>query len=241
MPYTATQYMSTERDQLFGFRDSISGARLGFYRPADRYDLWEGYVAGVTRTYRHFGAEMALTLLPTTPDSSTPIFAVAMDDDDSIVAGWYVNGPLNSVTQAFAPEEFAADPVSAALIADWISTAIPHGVIELKGGWVDIEAQNKSALAGVVGRSVIHALRALNVNYAFATAAEHATRRWRHTGGRPLPGIAPTPYPDERYLTSFFSWDVDSAYRQSTVEQRRLFAADLESAMQHSVATKAAA
>lgn len=214
---------------------------MAFYRPRDRYDLWQEYVAGVTRTYQQYGAENALTLPAVTPESTTPVFAVARDTGGYVVAGWYVNGPLDAVHQAYAPSEFGADPVSAALVAEWISHVIPAGAIELKGGWVDNDSANKGALADTVGRSVLHALNLLGASFAFATAAEHATRRWTRSGGRPLPGIAPTPYPDERYLTSFFYWRTDTALELSTPEQRKLFAADTHPSTSSLTVTGAAA
>ncbi|NED98181.1 hypothetical protein G1H11_23045 [Phytoactinopolyspora alkaliphila] len=201
---------------------------IGFYRPADRYDLWEAYAEGARRTYRQYGAEHALTLLPADPESATPVFAVVRDDDGKVIAGWYANGPLKAVNQAFAPSEFAADPVSATMIAEWVNHVLPDGAIELKAGWVDSEAQQKGALANLVARSFVHGLHFFGVRYAFGTVAQHAARRWSGAGARPLPGIPPTAYPDERYLTSFYHWDVKSAFRYSTPEQRRLFIGDLQ-------------
>ncbi|AYY14095.1 hypothetical protein EF847_16710 [Actinobacteria bacterium YIM 96077] len=215
-------------DQLFGFRDRASGARMGFYRPCDRYDLWQQYVVGATRTYRRFGAENALTLPTTTPESITPIFAVAHDNNDDVVAGWYANGPLDAVYEAHAPSEFQADPLAATLVAEWISQALPDGAIELKAGWVGHHAHNKGALADLVARSFVHALRFLRVRYAFGTVAQHAGPRWCGAGARPVDGIPATPYPDERYLTSFYQWDLHTAHARSAPEQQQLFLSDIE-------------
>ncbi|WP_166356391.1 hypothetical protein [Phytoactinopolyspora limicola] len=218
-------------DLLFGFRDSATGLRMEFHLPVHRFDLWQGYVEGVTRIYRTYGAESALRIPAVSPESPTPIFAVALDEDDTVVGGWYVNGPLTAVTEAYAPSEFAADPVYATLIAEWISHVIPDGAIELKAGWVDANNPARSQIANAIGRSVSHALRELNATYAFATAAEHATRRWARSGARPLPGIGPTPYPDERYLTHFYYWHAASTVIRSDTEQQELFRHDIVSSL----------
>lgn len=239
-PLTRIPRTVTNRGELFGFRDGASGSWIRFYRPVDRFDLWQAYCDGAARTYRQFGADNALSLLPADPQSTTPIFAVVTDDHERVIAGWYANGPLTSVTSAFAPGEFAADPVSAAMIADWIHHVLPEGVIELKAGWVDSTASGKGALAGLIARSFVHALHFLGVRYAFGTVAQHAAKRWSGAGARPLPGIPPTAYPDERYLTSFFQWDVKSAFRYSTPEQRSLFISDLQPAPAGSVEKVAA-
>jgi hypothetical protein len=215
--------------QLFEFRDDVTGLWMRFYRPATRYDLWKGYVTGVTRTYRSFGAEKALSLPVVTSESLWPIFAVLTDREDNVLGGWYINGPLTAVNEAFAPSEFAADPISATLIAEWISQVLPQGAIELKAGWVDSTHPARGALADAIGRSVIHSLHMLEARYAFATAAEHATRRWQLAGGCPLPGIAPTPYPDERYSTHFYHWDSHTAFDIASPAQQDLFLLDLKS------------
>ncbi|NED99869.1 hypothetical protein [Phytoactinopolyspora halotolerans] len=228
-------------ERLLGFRDSASGASIGFYRPADRYDLWEAYVAGVRWAYQQHGAEAALKLPPVTLESMTPVFAVITDDDGMVIGGWYANGPLTAVSQAFAPSEFAADPISATLIAEWIDRALQEGAFEFKGVWANPVAPLKSALADLLARSFFHAMHLLGVRYAFCTAAMHAAPRWMSSGGRPLPGIPPTTYPDERYLTSFLHWDIKSAFRLSTSAQRRLFAADLCTAQWPSITLGVAA
>ncbi|WP_129666474.1 hypothetical protein [Phytoactinopolyspora endophytica] len=238
---TLTRSSDGDEDRLFAFRDISSGARIGFYRPADRHDLWEAYVAGAARSYRKYGAENALRLPPTTPSSMAPIFAVVKGSDEEVIGGWYANGPLRAVSEAFAPGEFAADPISATLIAEWIAQVVPQGVFEFKGVWVDSSAPLKPALADLLARSFFHAMHLLDVRYAFCTAALHAAPRWMSSGGRPLAGIPPTAYPDERYLTSFLHWDVKSAFRFSTPTQRRLFASDLCTAERPSMAVGVAA
>lgn len=200
---------------------------MAFYRPCDNYDLWTAYVAGVTSIYKKYGVEQALKIPLTTVTSTKPLFAVATDENSAVLAGWYINGPLRSVREACAPAEFAADPVSATFIADWISRVLPDGLIELKAGWVDGNAPSKGALADMVGRSVLHAMRTLGVKHAVATAAEHAAQRWQRSGGRPLPGVEPTVYPDDRYLTSVYHWNAYTAVDLASPEQQGLFRTDL--------------
>lgn len=219
-PSTADRLSSTE---LYAFRDRPSGMWLRFYTPERRYDLWEEYVAGARRTYRKFQVERALALPTITPESAGPVFAVATDDDGVIRAGWYVNGPLQSVSDGYAPRELATEPVSASLATAWISEALPAGVIEVKAVWVDPAAEAKAALADLMSRAFIHAMRFLDVRYAYCSAAEHAAPRWCNSGARELPGIIPARYPDDRYRTTFLSWDAETALELSTPAQRRLF------------------
>lgn len=183
-------------------------------------------MAGVTDVYRRYGVEHALRIPSTEPDSTTPVFAVAIDDDDTIIAGLYLNGPLTAVSEALAPGEFAADPISATLVAEWIVQALPEGVLELKATWVDPDARHKRALADAMARSVVYAMRLLGVTYVFASAADHAARMWMSSGARPLPEISPAPFPDERYSTSFFYWCADAAIGLSSRAQRLQFRRD---------------
>ena len=218
-----TMTTSLETEELYGFRDSAADVWLRFYSPARRYDLWEAYVDGARRTYQRFNVESALTLPPVTRVSETPIFSVVTDEQGSVIAGAQINGPLTSLSQAYAPREFVGEPQSAALIAQRIFDAIPEGVFEIKGVWVDPSAGQKVALADVMSRSFVHAMYFLRVRHAFCTAAEHAAPRWCNSGGRPVPGVVPTPYPDERYRTTALWWDQQTWLQFATTEQAQLF------------------
>lgn len=218
----------SDSGELYGFRDSVSGMTLRFYRPNRRFDLWTAYADGARATYERYRVENALSLPTTTDLSSTPVFAVTSDDTGKVWAGWYVNGPLPAVHHAYAPSEFASEPVSASLVTDWISNALPEGVIELKGAWVDPASDQKSALADLTSRAFLHAMRLLGVRYAYCSAAEHAASRWFNSGARELPDIIPARYPDDRYRTTMLCWDMATSLELSTPEQRALFEAECE-------------
>lgn len=213
----------TTAQELYGFRDEVSGMTLRFYIPSLRFDLWTTYVDGARSSYRRYRVERALTLPDATQDSAAPVFAIVSDDAGKVWAGWYANGPLRSMRDAYAPREFVSEPVSASLVTDWIEAALPDGVIELKGAWVDPTSEHKSALADLTSRAFLHAMRLLGVRHAYCSAAEHAASRWFNSGALELPGIIPARYPDDRYRTTMLCWDADTALEGATEEQRRLF------------------
>ncbi len=218
-----TDQPTTTTDELYGFRDAVSGMWLRFYNPARRFDLWQEYVAGAQRTYQKYRVENALTVPAASSTSTAPIFAVMSDDAGRVWAGWYANGPLQAVGDAYAPREFAAEPISAALITDWICDVIPAGVLELKGAWVDPSSDLKTSLADLTSRAFVHAMRLVGARYAYCTAAEHAAPRWFNSGAREMQNIVPAAYPDNRYRTTVLWWDGETSLEQSTPEQRQLF------------------
>ena len=220
---TQTHQMTTATNELYAFRDKTSGMWLRFYTPSRRYDMWREYTDGARRTYSKYRVENALTLPEADPTSQAPVFSVMTDDTGRVWAGWYANGPLQAVADAYAPREFASEPVSASLIAGWIDGALPEGVIELKGAWVDPSSELKAALADLTSRAFVHAMHLLGARYAYCTAAEHAAPRWFNSGAREMPGIVPAAYPDERYRTTVLWWDAQTALDLSTSEQRSLF------------------
>ena len=109
------------------------------------------------------------------------------------------------------------------MVAEWIDGVLADGVMEMKGAWVDPEAEQKSALADLLARSYLHAMHVVGVPYAFGTAAEHATPRWAQSGAQSPPGIVLAAYPDERYLTTFLWWHVAESVERSAAEQRDLY------------------
>ncbi|PZF84042.1 hypothetical protein [Jiangella anatolica] len=203
---------------------------MRFSTPNRRFDRWTAYADGARASYRRHLVEHALALPVVTPESRAPVFAIASDDSGKVWAGCYVNGPLRSVRDAYAPREFGAEPVSASLVTDWIEGALPYGVIELKAVWVDATAEHKSALADLMSRAFVHAIRVLGVRYAYCSAAEHAAPRWVNSGAVELPGIVPARYPDDRYRTTMLTWDGETALERATDEQRRLFEHDFRTA-----------
>lgn len=220
-PLSAAQHTITR--ELYGFRDESSGMTMRFSTPSRRFDHWIAYADGARASYRRHQVEHALALPMVTRESGTPVFAIVFDDSGKVRAGCYVNGPLRSVREAYAPRELASEPLSASLASHWIEAAIPDGVIELKGVWVDATSEHKSALADLMSRAFVHAMRLLGVRYAYCSAAEHAATRWANSGAEELPGVIPARYPDDRYRTTMLTWDAAAAVERATDEQRRLF------------------
>ncbi|SEF15914.1 hypothetical protein [Jiangella alba] len=218
-----TSPLKSAARELYGFRDDVSGMTMRFYTPAQGFGHWTTYADGARASYQRYRVEQALTLPAVTDESEAPVFAITSDDSGKVWAGWYVNGPLRSMRDAYAPREFASEPVSASLVSDWIEAALPEGVIELKGAWVDPASEHKSALADLTSRAFLHAMRVLGVRYAYCSAAEHAASRWFNSGAEELPGIIPARYPDDRYRTTMLTWDGATAIERATDEQRRLF------------------
>ena len=209
--------------ELYRFRDEASGMTMRFSTPSRRFDQWTAYADGARASYRRHRVEHALALPMVTQESSAPVFAIVSDDSGKVWAGCYVNGPLRSVRDAYAPRELISEPVSAALASHWIEAALPDGVIELKGVWVDATSEHKSALADLMSRAFVHAMRLLGVRYAYCSAAEHAASRWANSGAEELASVIPARYPDDRYRTTMLTWDGATAVGRSTEEQRRLF------------------
>ncbi|TDE08241.1 hypothetical protein [Jiangella asiatica] len=230
-PRSTAAHPRAETSALYQFRDEPSQTWLRFYTPARRFDLWDEYVAGARRTYQRYRVESALKIPPATADSPGPFYAVASDDDGVVRGGWYTNGRLDSVTSAHAPSEFASQPYSAAMVADWIDGVLDTGVMEMKGAWVDPASEHKSALADLLARSYLHALHVVGVAYAFGTAAEHAAPRWGQSGARSLDGLVLATYPDERYRTTFLWWHVDGSPELCAPEQRELYEAERRQAL----------
>ncbi|MBB5786802.1 hypothetical protein [Jiangella mangrovi] len=220
-PLSAAQHTTTR--ELYGFRDEASGTTLRFSMPNRRFDQWMAYADGARASYRRHHVEHALALPVATQESGAPVFAIASDDGGKVRAGCYVNGPLRSVRDAYAPRELAGEPLSATLATHWIEAALPDGVIELKGVWVDATSEHKSVLADLMSRAFVHAMRLLGVRYAYCSAAEHAASRWANSGAEELPGVIPARYPDDRYRTTMLTWDAATAVGRATEEQRRLF------------------
>lgn len=192
---------------LASYWEPLSGARFVITRPEDAPGLWAQYLDGLEATYKAFGVESALDLGAIFHGRQLPTFAVALGPDGNVVAGVRAHGPLLSPDEAHALLEFASDPTGQDSVRHFIGDRTPFGITELKGGWVDDKAENRRELSNALARSFLHILDAMDVQFGFCTAAVHAANRWSTVGGRPIEGLAPVAYPDERYQTTLMSWD----------------------------------
>lgn len=192
---------------LASYWEPLSGARFVITRPEDSPALWAQYLDGLEVTYKSFGVESALDLGAIFHGRRLPAFAVALGPDGQVVAGVRAHGPLESPDEAHALIEFAADPAGQSTVRHFIGDRVPFGITEIKGGWVDERAENRRELSNALARSFLHILDAMDVQFGFCTAAVHAANRWSTVGGRPIEGLMPVAYPDERYQTTLMSWD----------------------------------
>lgn len=192
---------------LASYWEPLSGARFVITRPEDSPTLWAQYLDGLEATYKSFGVESALDLGAIFHGRRLPTIAVALGPDGNVVAGVRAHGPLVSSTEAHAMIEFASDPIGQNSVRHFIDDRTPFGITEIKGGWVDEKAENRRELSNALARSFLHILDAMDVQFGFCTAAVHAANRWSTVGGRPIEGLKPVAYPDERYQTTLMSWD----------------------------------
>ena len=192
---------------LASYWEPLSGARFLVTRPEDSPSLWAQYLDGLEKTYKSFGVEAALDLGAIFHGRKLPTFAVALGADGNVVAGVRAHGPLQAPDEAHALMEFAAAPTGQSMVRRFIADRVPFGITEIKGGWVDDQAENRRELSNALARSFIHIMDAMDVQFGFCTAAVHAANRWSTVGGRPIDGLQPVAYPDERYQTTLMSWD----------------------------------
>lgn len=83
----------------------------------------------------------------------------------------------------------------------------PFGVVEVKSGWVNSDAQRSDAIAAALARALPLSMSLLGVQFVMGTAAAHALDRWRSSGGVIAARIPAAAYPDERYRTKMIWWD----------------------------------
>jgi hypothetical protein len=183
--------------------DERCDVRFEINRPTDREDLWSSYLCGAAASYRKYGVEAALLLPSICTGATTKLFIVGIDSNGSVISGLRVQGPLRSSLDAHITEEFSGSSVVRTIIDD----VVPYGVIEIKGCWVDSTPENRSAVSDALARCYVHAMDVLGVRFACCSVAAHALRRWQSTGGQLVRGLAPVPYPDDRYQTVMLWWD----------------------------------
>lgn len=211
---------------VLGYREPVSGVRMLFCRPEVRPDLWTQYLNGLERTYLAFGTERALDLRAIFTGRRLPMFVVAVDDEDRVLAGVRAHGPLVDASEAHALLEFEIDPQGQRTVRRIIDQHIGGGVAEIKGGWVADDAPDRRELSNALARSFLHIMSVLDIDYAFCTAADHAARRWLTVGGRTVEGLEPVAYPDERYRTTMMWWNRDGYAQHCDAQQLRRIQAE---------------
>jgi len=191
------------------FVDPVSAVRFEFHAPFARPDLWEQYLEGALASYRAYGVEAALEFDEIRSGLSTTLFVVGISPGGEVVAGARFLGPILDPREAHVSLEFAGSE-GEAQVREELTRRIAEGVIEFKGCWSQAGHPLSRALSNSIARSLVHAMRWLDVRYGCCSAAAHAARRWEASGARAMVGLEPIPYPSEAYQTTLLWWD---AYR----------------------------
>lgn len=185
---------------------SDAQCRLVVSQPALDPTLWNTYLQGALRAYSKHGVECTLDLDAISDGSDTQLFFAAIDIGGDVVGGARVIGPLRSADDSHAVVEWAGNPGLSA-VRKMINDRAPFGVVEVKSGWVNSDAQRSDAIAAALARALPLSMSLLGVQFVMGTAAAHALDRWRSSGGVIAARIPAAAYPDERYRTKMIWWD----------------------------------
>lgn len=187
---------------------TAAGYEIHVAKPQLSPDLWTEYLSGALTSYRRFGVESVLEYDSVVAGDSTSWFFAAVGTGGVVLGGMRVQGPYSYAEQAHALTEWAGRDGSEQLHRE-IADRIPHGVIEMKTGWVAANAPRKRELTAALARVFLHAIRLTGVRYALGTVATHAVPKWSTTGGEISSEVTPVAYPDPRYRTVPMWWDRD--------------------------------
>lgn len=190
----------------FSYR--AAGCEFSVATPRSHPELWREYLDGAVANYRRFRVEHVVEYESVLSGDSTSLFFAAVNQSGRVVGGMRAQGPYRSAKQAHALAEWAGAAGTDELRSE-IESRIPHGVIEMKAGWVAADAPNRRALTSALARIFLHAIRLTGVRYALCTVATHAVPKWTTTGGEISLGVTPVAYPDPRYSTVPMWWDRD--------------------------------
>lgn len=161
---------------------SDAQCRLVVSQPALDPTLWNTYLQGALRAYSKHGVECTLDLDAISDGSDTQLFFAAIDIGGDVVGGARVIGPLRSADDSHAVVEWAGNPGLSA-VRKMINDRAPFGVVEVKSGWVNSDAQRSDAIAAALARALPLSMSLLGVQFVMGTAAAHALDRWRSSGG----------------------------------------------------------
>lgn len=130
---------------------SDAQCRLVVSQPALDPTLWNTYLQGALRAYSKHGVECTLDLDAISDGSDTQLFFAAIDIGGDVVGGARVIGPLRSADDSHAVVEWAGNPGLSA-VRKMINDRAPFGVVEVKSGWVNSDAQRSDAIAAALAR-----------------------------------------------------------------------------------------
>lgn len=188
------------------FRDHASGCHFTVVTPQQAPGLWQGYVDGALQAYRHFAIEAALSYPEMASGQGTSMFFAATDGHGEVVAGVRILGPYEHVDQVESLKPFDGCP-GGELLHAVMAQRIGRGVVEARAAWVSRTAERRRELGAAISRCIAYAPNVFGVRYGFATVASFTLPRHRVSGGLRMEGVAPVPYPDNRYRTVPMWWD----------------------------------
>jgi hypothetical protein len=186
--------------------DAETECTIVISQPAVDPDLWNEYVDGAQRSYRHFGVEAALEMDELRMGHDTALFFAAVDSRKRMVGGLRAKGPLRSADDAHATVEWAGQAGEQA-VRKMIDDRVPFGVLEMKAAWVTSDSERSPYVTRALARTASHSMTILDNQFCMATSAAHVLEKWRSSGGVVAGNIPATPYPSERYQTRIMWWD----------------------------------
>ncbi|MGA9492985.1 MAG: hypothetical protein WBV80_22420 [Mycobacterium sp.] len=190
--------------QGFRWHDPDIEGTLIVSQPSADPDLWDEYAAGAIRSYRKRGVEGALDIEALRNGADTIMFCAVVDDAGEVVAGLRAKA-LRSADDSHAVEEWAGQPGQQA-VRQIIDERVPHGVLEMKAGWVTDAPDRNPLLTSALARSCFYMMVMLDFQFGMCTAATAILNTWR-SSGPVVADIPATPYPDERYRTKMLWWN----------------------------------
>ncbi len=116
------------------FFDDRTGIRFEAHHPQERPDLWIRYLDGLHKRFAKHGFGEIVDRDQLLDGSGVSMFFVGLDQNDDVVAGIRIHGPLDSVDQASTLQEMSRSPEIDRL-RRIVARYIPYGVIEGKGAW----------------------------------------------------------------------------------------------------------
>ncbi|MFF0489920.1 hypothetical protein ACWDSJ_32730 [Nocardia sp. NPDC003482] len=211
------------------FLDRQSGCTFWLNTPGQRPDLWEQYLDGALRTYRHYDVESVLEYDQIRDGRSSSLFFTALNTAGEVVAGVRMRGPFAIPDDIDVLLEWRGRTGESEL-RELVAARLKFGVVEVRGGWVDRAAADRRALGDAMSRCLAYAPLLHGVRFGFGTAATFTAARYRPTGGVIAPVIPGIPYPDTRYSTVPVWWDSrryralveDTVHSVMTTELREL-------------------
>lgn len=203
---TVTAVMGEIDSALTLVSDAQSDTLMVIGTPRQLPVIWSQYVRKAQHWYESRGIGEAFR--DNTKDDTALFCAVLGRRDEHVIGGIRLQGPYRHPEESHAIVEWKDQSGQDALRAA-IAARLPGGLAEVKTAFVDPTSSVCDEVAEFLARLALILMRALGVEHLMATAPAHLLGRWQSAGGVVDPGIAPTPYPDDRFQTSVVFWDAD--------------------------------